>query len=147
MKFICFDIIKSSSVRSFSELRTPNTYHATFLHSWVAIVRFGILMAVDVRFCRMRFRTTLINCDQLCNRKFRPYLTEVLGYHGCGPWSVRLSRCRCLVVTRPLLMTHPTRAIAPIILQDYLQIRRSRTSAFQWFPFLLESSDCLQHCF
>lgn len=29
----------------------------------------------------------------------------------------------CKVGTRPLLMTHPTRAIAPIILQDYLQIR------------------------
>lgn len=35
-----------------------------------------------------------------------PYLTEILGYHG------------------PILMTHPTRAIGPIIIKDALAFRR-----------------------
>lgn len=41
----------------------------------------------------------------------------------CGLDSILLTWLDCKVGTRPLLMTHPTRAIAPIILQDYLQIR------------------------
>ena len=40
--------------------------------------------------------------------------------------------------TRPLLMTHPTRAIAPIILKDYLQIRPA-TSKRSVYPSALSA--------
>ena len=84
----------------------------------------------------------------------RPYLTEVLGYHGCSPQALgtypkssstlrwlsnkdtsifNLHFCRARI--RPLLMTHPTRAIAPIILKDYLQIRPATSKRFVYFVY------------
>eukprot|EP00435_Cladocopium_sp_Y103_P032241 s3924_g8.t1 len=59
-----------------------------------------------------------------------PYLTEVLGYHG------------------PLLMTHPTRAIAPIILQEYLQIRYRAREETRYTAEMIDAcfarAQCLQ---
>ena len=49
------------------------------------------------------------------------------------------------VGARPLLMTHPTRAIAPIILQDYLQIRcrGSRVSSYRFLRMRQSHLKCL----
>lgn len=41
----------------------------------------------------------------------------------------------CRARIRPLLMTHPTRAIAPIILKDYLQIRPATSKRFVYFVY------------
>ncbi|CAJ1397437.1 unnamed protein product [Effrenium voratum] len=88
--------------------------------------RYPELAAVDVS----KLDLVILSHFHLDHAGALPYLTEVLGYNG------------------PLLMTHPTRAIAPIILREYLQLRyRKREEArydLEMIDACFERARCIQ---